>query len=140
MIKIKIFCIGKIKEEWLDLALHEYTKRIQSDLSIEWVVFKDEEKLYKQALLEKDLVALTPEGLELDSIDFSKKLFDLIEKNQSRLSILIGGAEGIPRHLITNIPKISLGSLTWSHQTVKLLIIEQIYRAYTIREGLNYHK
>ena len=140
MIKIKIFSVGKIKEAWLESAMSEYTKRLQSEVSIEWVLFKDEEKLYKNAFLEKDLVALSPDGAEMDSVDFSKNLMKLIEKNQSRLSILIGGAEGIPRHLLKNVPTFSLSKLTWTHQTVRLLIIEQLYRAFEIAKGSSYHK
>ncbi|NBO23695.1 MAG: 50S rRNA methyltransferase, partial [Chlamydiae bacterium] len=51
-----------------------------------------------------------------------------------------GGAEGIPRNLIEKVPKLSLSKLTWSHQTTRLLLLEQIYRAYTLHEGINYHK
>jgi 23S rRNA (pseudouridine1915-N3)-methyltransferase len=140
MIKIKIFSTGKCKETWLELAIDEYTKRMKNDLSFEWILLKDEDKLYKLALQEKDLLALTLEGKEYDSIEFSKQFFHLIEKNQSRLSILIGGAEGIPKQLIEKVPQICLSKLTWSHQTVRLLLLEQIYRAYTIRNGSNYHK
>jgi 23S rRNA (pseudouridine1915-N3)-methyltransferase len=140
MIKIKIYSTGKVKEHWLELALEEYTKRLSKSISIEWVLFKEEDKLYKEALLETNLVALTPDGAEYESIEFSKKLFYLIERNQSRLSILIGGAEGIPRNLIEKVPKLSLSKLTWSHQTTRLLLLEQIYRAYTLHEGINYHK
>ena len=140
MLRIKIFTIGKIKEAWLEAALDEYSKRIQQDIVLEWILFKEEEKLYKQALLQDDLIALTPDGNEYDSIEFSKAFFQIIEKNQSRISILIGGAEGIPRHLINKTPKFSLSKLTWSHQTTRLLLVEQIYRAYTIYKGKNYHK
>lgn len=140
MIKIKIFSTGKIKEAWLQDAIDEYLKRIQNSISIEWILFKDEEKLYKQAFLEKDLIVLSPDGLELDSIQFSKQIFQLIEKNQSRLTVLIGGAEGIPRSLIKNTPCFSLSKLTWTHQTVRLMLIEQLYRAYEIMRGSAYHK
>lgn len=140
MIKIKIFSTGKIKEAWLQSAIEEYSKRMQSNLSIEWSLFKDEEKLYKHAFLEKDLIVLSPDGIELNSEEFSKQIFQLVEKNQSRLSILIGGAEGIPRNLIKTTPSFSLSRLTWSHQTVRLLIIEQLYRAYEIMKGSAYHK
>ncbi len=140
MIKIKIFSTGKIKESWLQGAIEEYSKRMQNNFSIEWVLFKDEEKLYKQAFLEKNLIALSPDGIELKSEDFSKQIFQLIEKNQSRLTILIGGSDGIPRNLIKETPCFSLSKLTWSHQTVRLLIIEQLYRAYEITKGSAYHK
>ena len=140
MLRIKIFTIGKIKEAWLEAALDEYSKRIQQDIVLEWILFKEEEKLYKQALLQDNLIALTPDGNEYDSIEFSKAFFQIIEENQSRISILIGGAEGIPRHLINKVPKFSLSKLTWSHQTTRLLLVEQIYRAYTIYKGKNYHK
>ncbi len=140
MIKIKIFSIGKIKEPWLASAISEYTKRLQSEVTIEWILFKDEQKLYTQAFLEKDLIALSPDGVELDSTSFSKNFIHLIQKNQSRLSILIGGAEGIPRHLLKNTPSFSLSKLTWSHQTVRLLLLEQLYRAFEIKKGSAYHK
>lgn len=140
MIKIKIISTGKFKEEWLKLAIEEYQKRLSPWMQFEWVLFKSEEELYKEAQKEKNLVALSPDGAIYDSEQFSQTVMDLIEKSQSRLSILIGGAFGIPKEILKKVPTISLSKLTWSHQTVRLLIMEQLYRAFEIQKGSSYHK
>lgn len=140
MIKIKIISTGKFKEEWLRLAIDEYQKRLSPWMQFEWVIFKSEEELYKEAQKEKNLISLSPDGKMYDSEEFSQVFMELIEKNQSRLTLLIGGAFGIPKEILKKTPSFSLSKLTWSHQTVRLLIMEQLYRAYEIQKGSSYHK
>jgi 23S rRNA (pseudouridine1915-N3)-methyltransferase len=140
MIKIKIISTGKFKEEWLRLAIDEYQKRLSPWMQFEWVIYKSEEELYKEAQKEKNLISLSPDGKLYDSEEFSQVFMELIEKNQSRLTLLIGGAFGIPKEILKKTPSFSLSKLTWSHQTVRLLIMEQLYRAYEIQKGSSYHK
>lgn len=139
MIKITIISTGRFKEAWLKSAIEEYEKRIQSHILIEWVLYKNEEALYAAARLEPRLVALSPCGKELDSERFSKEIFARLTQGGSRMTLLIGGASGIPKDLLDTVPSYSLSKLTWSHQTVRLLLVEQLYRAYTLEKGLPYH-
>lgn len=140
MIKIKIFTIGKNKEEWLNLALSEYLTRLKPYLSVEWCLFKDDAKLYETAALEKHLILLDERGKTFTSLEFSRFIFKEIEVGYSKLSFLIGGAYGIPKEFLEKYPSFRLSSMTWSHQTVRLLFIEQIYRAFEIQKGTPYHK
>jgi 23S rRNA (pseudouridine1915-N3)-methyltransferase len=140
MIKIKIFTIGKNKEEWLTLALNEYLTRLKPYLSVEWCLFKDDAKLYELASLEKNLILLDERGKDFTSIEFSHFLMKEIEIHHSKLSFLIGGAYGIPKEFLEKHPSFRLSSMTWSHQTVRLLLVEQLYRAFEIHKGSPYHK
>lgn len=140
MYKITIFSVGKTKEAWLLEAISEYEMRLQSQVEIKWVFVKKEEQL--GSLLEGiQFVALTPEAKQLTSEEFSCQIHNWLEKLGSRLAFLIGGAEGIPGELLAKAyATLSLSKMTLTHQMVRLLLAEQIYRAVEIRKGSHYHK
>lgn len=85
-------------------------------------------------------MALDENGKQFDSIQFSKTLYDGFEDGGAHVSFIIGGFAGLPQEIRDNFPLISLSQMTWTHQMARLLLIEQIYRAYEIRKGSNYHK
>lgn len=140
MYKITIYSVGKNKESWLSDALHEYEMRLRPFLEIDWVFVKKEEQL--QTLVEKvPFVALVIESKQLSSEEFSLQLHKWLEEGGARLSFLIGGAEGIPKELEQKaFARLSFSKMTFTHQMVRLLLIEQIYRAIEIRKGSLYHK
>jgi len=140
MYKITIYSVGKNKESWLSEALDEYEMRLRPFLEIDWVFVKKEEQL--ESLLEKTpFVALVIESKQLSSEEFSSQLHKWLEDGGARLSFLIGGAEGIPKELEKKaFARISFSKMTFTHQMVRLLLIEQIYRAIEIRKGSLYHK
>lgn len=140
MYKITIYSVGKTKEPWLIEALNEYEMRLRSSLEIQWVLVKKEEQL--PPLLEKiPFVALVIEAKQQSSEEFSLALHGWLESGGSRLSFLIGGAEGIPKELEQKaFAKLSFSKMTLTHQMVRLLLLEQIYRALEIRKGSSYHK
>jgi 23S rRNA (pseudouridine1915-N3)-methyltransferase len=141
MQRIKIFSIGKTKEPWLLEASAEYEKRLSSQIEIEWVLVKQQEQL--ESLLEKEglFIALTPEAQILSSEQFAEKVFFWLERFGSRLSFVIGGAEGLgPKILSKAFDRISFSKMTFTHQITRLLLLEQIYRASEIKKGSNYHK
>ncbi len=140
MIKIKIFSIGKTKESWLIEAIQEYEKRLRSVLNFEWVLFKTEKQLYESAFQEKNLIALTPDAKMPDSIEFADLLFEWIEMHHGRLSFLIGGPTGIPSDRLKGSATLSLSRLTFTHQMVRLLLVEQTYRAFEIKKNSRYHR
>lgn len=136
MIKVKIFSIGKTKESWLEEALQEYTKRLKSTATFEWLWAKNNDQLIEWVESEDSVICLDPNGKLMTSEQFA----NLVEKGGSRLSFVIGGAEGLPEKLKKNYFLLSLSPLTLTHQMTRLLLIEQIYRAFEIKKGSQYHK
>jgi len=140
MIKIKIFSVGKSKEPWLETALDEYAKRLTGQMGISFVWAKNDEQLIQFTEKEGQAICLDPAGKELDSVDFSKFFQKEIESSGARLTFVIGGAEGLPKRLKKQHPLISLSRLTFTHQLTRLVLIEQLYRAFTLIQGIPYHK
>ncbi len=139
MIKVKIYTIGRCKDSWLQEALSEYEKRLSPHIHFEWILAKNDEELSNK--VQAPWIALDPEGELLDSPALSKKWMKLIQAHGSRLNILIGGSDGIPKHLIAkSIWTWSLSPLTFTHQMTRLILLEQLYRAFEIEAGSEYHK
>lgn len=141
MYKIKILSIGKVKEPWLQEALEEYEKRLSNRMQIEWVLPKNDEQL--ERLLEKQphFFALTPEGKQYTSLEFSAALISWLTSFDSRLVFVIGGAEGIPQSIKSKAEGlISISKMTFTHQATRLILLEQIYRAIEISIGSKYNK
>ncbi|MCC6127627.1 MAG: 23S rRNA (pseudouridine(1915)-N(3))-methyltransferase RlmH [Chlamydiae bacterium] len=137
MMKIKIYTIGRCKESWLTDALSEYEKRLQGRIEIKWLLAKDDAELAKWVLEEPVLIALDVQGELATSEALSAKLFQL----GSRLSFVIGGAEGLPPSIKTHARwRWSLSPLTFTHQMTRLILLEQLYRASEIERKSPYHK
>lgn len=140
MLKLKIISIGKTKEEWLNSAINEYVKRLSPVLKIEFVWAKDNDQL--KDLLDKEpaVICLDAQGKMLDSEQFSKFLQNQFVESDSRVVMAIGGSDGLPKEIKGLYPCISLSLMTMTHQIVRLVLIEQIYRAFEIAKGSKYHK
>jgi 23S rRNA (pseudouridine1915-N3)-methyltransferase len=137
MIKVHIHTIGKVKETWLTNALSEYEKRLQGRVQIKWLLAATNGELIKQTLLEPYLIALDVQGPLLSSEALSQKL----TQAGSRLSFVIGGADGIPPEIQKHAKwSWSLSPLTFTHQMTRLILLEQLYRAYEIERKSPYHK
>lgn len=141
MYKVKIFSIGKNKAQWLDDGVEEYTRRLKPILSIEWILSKNNEQL--ALLLEKEdgYICLDPHGVQMTSEKFSHYLHQQLLNNGSRLSFVIGGADGIPEKIKKDASSLlSLSLLTFPHQLTRIIFLEQIYRATEIEKKSPYHK
>ncbi len=138
MFKVKVITQGKLKESWLNEALAEYEKRLTQKMKIEWVLVDTSKELMAKALQEPSLIALDLQGKALTSVEFSKSLFT---KWGSRPCFAIGGAEGFSQEILNHAKyRICLSNLTFTHQMVRLILVEQLYRATEIEEGSSYHK
>lgn len=150
---IKIITVGSIKENYLKDAIVEYTKRIKKYTHIEIIEVKDEglveeikaqkleaEKI-KKHLNEKDfIITLEIEGKELTSIEFAKKLNDIFIES-SNLTFIIGGSYGLDDSIKQKAKlHLSFSKMTFPHQLFRVLLLEQIYRAYKINNNESYHK
>jgi 23S rRNA (pseudouridine1915-N3)-methyltransferase len=141
MIIIKIFSIGKTKEDWLQSALGLYEARLKSSISLEWILVKNDQQLKQFLEKEPNFICLDPSGKQYSSEEFSVFLMKSIREGHSRLSFVIGGAEGIAISLKTQAKTlVSLSRMTFTHQITRLILVEQIYRAMEIEKGSAYHK
>lgn len=141
MLKIKIYSVGKTKEEWLQTALGEYARRLQPTLSFEWILAKTDEQLKQFLEKEENFICLDPLGKQFTSEEFSTFLLRSFRDYHARLVFVIGGAEGIPASIKDRGKNsISLSKMTLTHQITRLILIEQIYRALEIDKGSSYHK
>ncbi len=136
MFRVTILTIGRLKERWLEAAFGEYQKRLTGQATISIELVKDDKQLVEKASTQKNLYALDPAGKAYTSEAFA----GLIESAPSRLTFVIGGSEGLPDQIKQAAPLISLSPLTFTHQMTRLILIEQIYRAFEIRRGSKYHK
>ena len=138
MFKVKVITQGKAKESWLIHALAEYEKRLTGKMDIEWILLSKPKELEEKALKEPNLIALDIKGKYLTSEEFSHSLFS---KWGARPCFVIGGAEGLQPTILAHAKyRFSLSSLTFTHQMVRVILVEQLYRALEIREGSSYHK
>ena len=141
MYRIKIFSIGKTKESWLLDALEEYEKRLKSIIDIEWIFAKNYEQLKTYLNKEESFIALTPEAKQFSSEQFSHQIYSWLERFGSRLSFVIGGAEGLEEDILKKaFDTLSFSKMTFTHQMTRLVLVEQIYRATEIHKGSGYHK
>jgi rRNA large subunit m3Psi methyltransferase rlmH len=163
-LKITILCAGKIKEKYFEAGITEYTKRLSRYTVIEIKQVQDEktpdnaseaeEEKIKQAegarmldCLKKAkgsdcyVFALVIKGKEIDSVELSEKISELTVSGKSHLVFIIGGSLGLSDEVIAESDyKLSFSKLTFPHQLMRLILLEQIYRAFRIKMGEPYHK
>ena len=157
--KIRIVAVGKLKEKYLREGVAEYEKRLAPFASVELLETREEymaenpSEAQRQQTLAKEserLLRLVPErsflivldvkGKLLSSEALAKELASLALQGQSDLTFLIGGAFGLsPAVRECADLRISFSPMTFTHQMVRLLLYEQIYRAFKINRGEKYH-
>ncbi|MBN2479208.1 MAG: 23S rRNA (pseudouridine(1915)-N(3))-methyltransferase RlmH [Parachlamydiales bacterium] len=141
MYKVKIFTVHKSKEKWLNDAIFEYEKRLSNEIKFSWNIFKDEKILEKNILEKKFYICLDEKGSLLSSLDFNKQIFHFFEKFKSELIFVIGSDAGLSKKVKENaFFTLSLSRLTFTHQMIRIILLEQIYRAFQIQKNTNYHK
>ena len=158
--KITILCAGKIKEKYFEAGIAEYTKRLSRYTVIEIKQVQDEktpdnaseaeEEKIKQAEGARMLDFLKKakgsdcyviKGKEIDSVELSEKISELTVSGKSHLVFIIGGSLGLSDEVIAESDyKLSFSKLTFPHQLMRLILLEQIYRAFRIKMGEPYHK
>ncbi len=157
---ITILCVGKLKEKYLKQGVEEYLKRLQaygkvslievddekcpdrgSDREKEQTRRKEGDKIL--AKLPKDAYPITLEigGKTLSSEELARELDGLPHKGVSHVAFIIGGSLGLDTR-VTQISQMALSfsRMTFPHQLMRLILAEQIYRAFTIIQGTAYHK
>ncbi len=154
--KICLLVIGKTDEEYLQKGIELFMKRIPHYISFEMKVIPDlknsknlseeqqkakEGELILQQLTSSDeLLLLDEQGFETSSVDFARFLEKKMISGIKRLVLLIGGPYGFSESVYARANgKVSLSKMTFSHQMVRLIFLEQLYRAMTILKGEPYH-
>ena len=158
--KIKVVTVGKLKEKYLKDGIAEYSKRISRFAKFEMIELADEKTPDKasesenQKILEIEgqrilskvgdrdfVIVLAIEGKTFSSEEFSKQLEEASIKGFSTLTFIIGGSLGLAQYVKKRANlSVSFGLLTLPHQLMRLVLAEQIYRAFTIQQGSPYHK
>lgn len=157
---IKIFAIGKLKEDYLKEAVKEYSKRIGRFAKLEIVELaesrlpdkasaKDELKVKEQEaslilskLGNKDyVIALSPDGKQMESTAFASLIEERALEGFSDISFVIGGSLGLGEELLKRADfRLSFSKMTFPHQLFRVILLEQIYRAFKINSNESYHK
>lgn len=149
---IKIICIGKIKEKFYQEAIQEYLKRLSKYTKLEIIelpdfdgdkniILKQEGDLILKNLKDKSyIITLEIDGNEIDSIELSKKIDNILISN-SNITFIIGGSYGLHDDVkrMSNY-KLSFSKLTFPHQLFRVILLEQIYRSFKIINNESYHK
>lgn len=158
--KIKLISVGKLKEKYLDDGIKEYLKRISAYSDIEVIEVADERIPDNPSLAEETIVKskegrrildkvkqddymilLDVQGKELDSIQFAERIEDCMINGKSTIDFVIGGSLGHGEDVLTRAnARISFSQMTFPHQLMRLILVEQIYRAFKIIRHETYHK
>ncbi|MGN0531449.1 MAG: 23S rRNA (pseudouridine(1915)-N(3))-methyltransferase RlmH [Eubacterium sp.] len=158
--KINIIAVGKLKEKYLRDACDEYIKRLgsftkigiteiaeercgdnPSPAEINHVLAKEGERILAKIPKGSYVIPMCIEGTQLSSPDFSKHIESVAVKGFSEITFIIGGSFGLSDEVKTpGNYKLSFGKLTLPHQLMRVVLLEQIYRAFTISAGTKYHK
>jgi len=145
-LKIKIAWIGKTKESAIVLLTEEYLKRISRYADVEGIALRDETDLLSKfgnrakGGAKSSLILLDSRGKEFSSEQFAKFLGDYQERNPLPLVLAIGGADGFGAQARASAQStISLGKMTLAHELARVVLLEQVYRAFTILRGHPYH-
>lgn len=156
---IKIYCIGKIKD-FYKTGVDEYVKRLSSYAKVEIIELKDESivdrpsdkeiekaknvecsRVLKLLKPNEYLIGLDLNKKEMGSIEFSKYLSDKMNASGANLSFVIGGSYGLSDELKMRLnDSLSFSKMTFPHQLARLILLEQIYRAFKILNNETYHK
>ena len=158
--KITILCVGKIKEKFYRDAIAEYEKRLSRYCKLEIIEVADEKtpdhasELVERQIKEKEaermekyikegafVCALAIDGKQLDSVELSEKLEGLGTGGTSHIIFMIGGSLGMSDALLKRADmRLSFSKMTFPHQLMRVILLEQVYRAYRIMNHEPYHK
>ena len=158
--KITILCVGKVKEKFYRDAIGEYQKRLSRYCKLEIVEVTDEKtpdgasETVENQIKEKEgnrilskireedyVIALAIDGKMHDSVELSKNIQQLGVRGKSSIVFVIGGSLGLSKEVLKRADeKLSFSKMTFPHQLMRVILLEQVYRSYRIMNGEPYHK
>lgn len=159
MIKVAFITLGKLKEKYLRDAVTEYEKRLSRYCSFETVelepiklpdnpsrsqvdaaLLKEAEMIVKKIPKNSEVFALCVEGKQFSSEEFAEKLENLSKEGRG-ITFIIGSSYGLDNSVkLLSKTRLSVSKMTFPHQLFRVMLLEQVYRAFKINEGSTYHK
>lgn len=160
MQRVTVLCVGKLKEKFYLEAAAEYVKRLQRFCKLELVELPEsrlpespspaevQRALAAEAVAIRErlprggaVIALCIEGKPCSSVELSRRMEELAVAGKTQLTFLIGGSVGLDEGLKRQADwRLSMSPMTFPHHLARVMLLEQIYRAFKIREGSSYHK
>ena len=160
MQRVTVLCVGKLKEKFYIDAAAEYAKRLQRHCKLELIELPEQRlpddpspaeiqralRVEGDAIREKlpkggAVIALCIEGKPCSSQELSRRMADLAVQGKTQLTFLIGGSVGLDEELKRRADwRLSMSPMTFPHHMARIMLLEQIYRAYQIADGTKYHK
>ncbi|MFE8701995.1 23S rRNA (pseudouridine(1915)-N(3))-methyltransferase RlmH [Cytobacillus sp. FJAT-54145] len=157
---ISLITVGKLKEKYLKQGIDEYLKRLSgyakvevlevadekapeqlSDLEMEQVKGKEGERILSKISPDTYVIALAIDGKQKSSEELADSIDKLATYGKSKIAFVIGGSLGLSDEVLKRADeKLSFSKMTFPHQLMKLILLEQIYRAFRINRGEPYHK
>ena len=153
--KLVIVCAGKIKEKWLNDGIAEYIKRLSRYTTVEIQEVPDApDSLPVSQALEQEgskmlsrikpgayVIVLDLHGQQMPSEEFRRHVIEGYERGGAELVLLIGGSNGLSPEVVSRAnERLCLSKMTFTHQMTRLIVLEQVYRAFKIHFGEKYHK
>lgn len=158
--KITILCVGKVKEKFYQEAIKEFEKRLSrycklsiievadektqeraSETEISMIKEKEGERILKYIKDDGYVICLAIDGKQLDSVELSGKLDSLFVEGNSQIYFVIGGSLGLSDEVLKRADyHLSFSRMTFPHQLMRVILLEQIYRAFRISNNEPYHK
>ena len=160
MQRVTVLCVGKLKERFYIDAAAEYVKRLQRHCKLELIELPEQRlpddpspaEIQKALRAEGDaireklpkggaVIALCIEGKPCSSQELSRRMADFAVQGKTQLTFLIGGSVGLDEDLKRQADwRLSMSPMTFPHHMARIMLLEQIYRAYQIADGTKYHK
>ncbi len=158
--RISLICVGKLKEKYLVMGVEEYVKRLSRYCTLEIIELPDEktpdnagevleelikkkegERILKSIKADSYCIALAIEGKQLTSEELAEKFNSLGVSGTSHITFIIGGSLGLSQEVLGRADeKLSFSKLTFPHQLMRMIFLEQLYRSYRIIHNQPYHK
>ena len=159
MVHLTLITVGTLKESYLKDAVAEYKKRLLQYARVEEINIKEEtiyneddrteieralasegEKILSAVPKDCAVIALCVEGKELDSLALSEKIREM-QNEQGKIALIIGSSHGLAPEVKTRAElRLSVSKLTFPHQLMRPILLEALYRSFTIIAGKRYHK
>lgn len=158
--KVEIIAVGRVRERYIQQGIAEFKKRLQpycnlaltdvraehapdhlSKKEIEQVKNKEGERILQRIHPNAHVIALDVMGKQKSSEALAKKMEQISFQGKNNVTFIIGGANGLSKNVLSRAnDRLSFSKMTFPHQLMKLILLEQVYRAYKIQRGEPYHK
>ena len=141
MLRVSVICQGRLKEPYYIAACQEYLKRLGAFCKAEVVELAEDGDVLARVPKGAYVIALCIEGEKLSSPALAERLQALQNRGVSRLCLLIGGSEGLPETAKAAAQlRLSMSDMTFPHHLARVMVLAQLYRAFSINAGTKYHK